>query len=315
MQGVVDDNSICVVIDDVSRLLGDRGRSSEIRALIAKLIGNNEFGSCITNKDKHLINIFRNDHPGDNKVGGVCLYYCEGLPIKRRKDLECLQEVIVADITIALKKILFVTVYQSPTQTTEQFEGFTNGMETIVNRIQAERAHMMILTGDFNCRSSKWWPQDVEHLEGTALDELIATNNLCQLINEPTNIRNEGMSCIDLIITDQPNMFIESGVHPSLDDHCQHQLVYGKISISIPYPPPYNRTLWDYAKSNDRAIKIAISSVDWVSLFDGLDTDQMTELFTNEIYSIMSVHIPNKVVKCNDKDPPWMTQELKTAIK
>ena len=49
-------------------------------------------------------NIFRNDHPGDNKVGGVCLYYREGLPIKRRKDLECLQEVIAAEITIARKK-------------------------------------------------------------------------------------------------------------------------------------------------------------------------------------------------------------------
>ena len=174
---------------------------------------------------------------------------------------------------------------------------------------------MMILTGDFNCRSSQWWPQDVEHFEGTALDELIETNNLCQLINEPTNMKNEGMSCIDLIITDQPNIFIESGVHPSLDDHCQHQIVFGKINISIPYPPPYNRTLWDYAKSNDQAIKIAISSVDWASQFDGLDADQMTELFTNKIYSILSAHIPNKVVKCNDKDPPWMTQELKTAIK
>ena len=123
------------------------------------------------------------------------------------------------------------------------------------------------------------------------------------------------MSCIDLIITDQPNTFIESCVHPSLDDHCQHEIVHGKISISIPCSPPYNRTLWDFAKSTDQAIRIALSSVEWVSQFDGLDTDQMTELFTNEIYSITSVHIPNKVVKCNDKDRPWMTQELKTAIK
>ena len=64
--------------------------------------------------------------------------------------------------------------------------------------------------------------------EGTALDEFIERNNLCQLINEPTHIRGESMSCIDLIITDQPNFFVESGVHRSLGDHCQHQLVYGK---------------------------------------------------------------------------------------
>ena len=83
------------------------------------------------------------------------------------------------------------------------------------------------------------------------------------------------MSCIDLIITDEPNMFTESGVHPSLDDRCQHQIVYGKVNISIPYPPPCCRTLWDYAKSNDRAIKVTISSVDWTSQFDGLDADLM----------------------------------------
>ena len=41
--------------DDITRLRieGDRDRSSEIRALTAKLIGNSAFSSCITNKDKH----------------------------------------------------------------------------------------------------------------------------------------------------------------------------------------------------------------------------------------------------------------------
>ena len=49
----------------------------------------------------------------------------------------------------------------------------------------------------------------------------------------PPNIRGERMSCIGLIITDQPNLFIESGVHPSLDGHCQHQIIYGKLNKKI----------------------------------------------------------------------------------
>ena len=57
----------------------------------------------------------------------------------------------------------------------------------------------------------------INHPEGIALDEFLETNNLNQLINEPTNIRRESMSYIDLIITDQPNLFVECGVHPSLD--------------------------------------------------------------------------------------------------
>ena len=222
---------------------------------------------------------------------------------------------VVAEITIVHKKLLFATVYRSPTQSPEQFDGFINHLQTTLNQFQAEKPRMIILTGNFNCRSSQWLSQDVEHPEGTALDELIETNNFYQLINEPTNIRNEGMSCIDLIISDQPYLFTESGVHPSLDEYSQHQIVNDKLNISIPYPPAYNRTLWDYANASEQKIRDSINSMDWEMQFNGFDTDQMTEFFTNKILSIMSVNIPNKVVKYCDKDPPWMSLELKTAIK
>ena len=110
-------------------------------------------------------------------------------------------------------------------------------------------------------------------------------------------------------------MFTESGIYPSFDDHCQHQIVYGKVNVSIPYPPPYNRTIWHYAKSNDQEIKVAISSADWSSQSDGLDANQMAEKFTSQVYSILSAYIPNNVDKGNDNDPPWMIHKLKTAIK
>ena len=150
----------------------------------------------------------------------MCLYFRDGLPIKRRTDLELVQEIIVTEITIARKKIFFITVYRSPSQNSEQFEHFIASLQMTLNQLQGERPHTLIITGDFNCRSSQWWAADVESPEGTALDEIIETNILSQLIDEPTNIRCEGMSCIDLIITDKPNLFVESGVHSSLDNRC-----------------------------------------------------------------------------------------------
>ena len=89
------------------------------------------------------------------------------------------------------------------------------------------------------------------------------------------------MSCIDLIITNQPNIFVESGVHPSLDEHCQYQIVYGKLNISIPSPLPYSRTIWDYSKSNDRSIIDTITFIDWLSKFNGMGPEEMTTVFTN----------------------------------
>ena len=44
--------------------------------------------------------VLRKDHPSNAKVGGVCLYFREGLPITRRKDHELLPETIVAEIKI-----------------------------------------------------------------------------------------------------------------------------------------------------------------------------------------------------------------------
>ena len=195
---------------------------------------------------------------------------------------------IIVEITIARKNILFATIYRSPSQNSEKFENFIDKLQIALNRMQNDRPHSLILTGDFNCRSTQWWAQDVENPEGTALDELIETNNLHQLIYMPTNIRNEAMFCIDLIITDQPNISIESGVDPSLDEHCQHQIIYGKLGIYIPPPPPYKRTVWDYAKSDSQKIKNEINNTNWRACFAGLGPQQMTDLFTSNSYSILS---------------------------
>ena len=50
-----------------------------------------------------------------------------------------------------------------------------------------------------------------------------------QVINEPTHILEIFSSCIDLIITSQPNIITESGVHPLLYPNC-HQVIDAKSS-------------------------------------------------------------------------------------
>ena len=136
------------------------------------------------------------------------------------------------------------------------------------------------------------------------MEELIETNGLYQMVEEPTSIRNEGSSCIDLIIADPPNFFVAFGVHPSLDEHCQHQIIYGKLNVSLPSPPPYRRTIYDYPNADVHVIRESILSTDWASLFY---IDVLSELLT--------LLIPNRVVKFHDRDPPWIKQELKPAIK
>ena len=158
--------------------------------------------------------IYHSDHPSNIKVGGLCLFFREGIPIKRRVDLELLPEFIITKIKMGNKKVFFGAIYRSPSQNSEQFENFIDSLQQVIDKMKGENPHCMILTGDLNCRSSMWWTEDIKQPEGNALDELLETNGLYQLIDEPTNIRNKGSSCIGLIITDQPNILIDYDVHP-----------------------------------------------------------------------------------------------------
>ena len=57
----------------------------------------------ISNEDIQIegfyCDVFSNDHPSNTRIpGGVCLYYKENIPIRRRNGLEILQETIVTEI-------------------------------------------------------------------------------------------------------------------------------------------------------------------------------------------------------------------------
>ena len=52
---------------------------------------------------------------------------------------------------------------------------------------------------------------------------------------------------------------MESGIHSSLHENCNHQITYTKFSLKIYYPPPYEREVWHYQKANVENIRKAIS--------------------------------------------------------
>ena len=50
----------------------------------------------------------------------------------------------------------------------------------------AENSFCVIITGDFNCRSTQWWEDDIENNEGKLLEPMKSDIGLHQLIAEPT---------------------------------------------------------------------------------------------------------------------------------
>ena len=80
----------------------------------------------------------------------------------------------------------------------------------------SQNPHFILVTGDFNVRSSLLWKNDLMY------------------------------SDIDLIFINQNNFIMDSGVPASLNPNCHHQIVYAKLNLKIEYPPLYERLVWDY---------------------------------------------------------------------
>ena len=71
----------------------------------------------------------------------------------------------------------------------------------------------------------------------------------------------------------------------------------------------------DYAKANKNEIRECLNNIDWHYKLNNLSATDMVREFTSTLMGVMSRLIPNRIITCNNKDPPWITPEIKTGIK
>ena len=115
--------------------------------------------------------------------------------------------------------MFFTVLYSSPSfkYSSPEFDDVLNRFTNLHTQIQNENPFASLFTGDFNGHSSFWWPGGDTNAEGKEIEEMLYSLNLSQLMSEPTNFTpSKKPSCIDLIITDQPNLVLDSGSPNSL---------------------------------------------------------------------------------------------------
>ena len=159
------------------------------------------------------------DHPRGDKKGGVGFFYKETLPLKYRDDLS-FEECIVVELRFGRKKIFFTVLYRNPINkhNSPEFLNFMHKFEDLHKKIKEEKTYTVFYTDDFNAHFFNWRLQGDNTNDGIELDKLMSNLNLSQIISEPTHFHEHCLpSCIDLIIIDQPNLVLNSGVRSSLD--------------------------------------------------------------------------------------------------
>ena len=273
--------------------------------------------SSISTNDERLnmkgYKLTRADNASDSKKGGVGIYYKEFLAA-RPVEVNNVNECVIFEVSIKNKRGYVVSLYRSPSQTQDEFDIFLISFEQMIGDIIAKNPLFVLITGDFNVRSTNWWKNDLSTSESTQLDSLTTSYGLSQIISDPTHILPNSSSCIDFIFTNQPNLVTESGVHPYLHPNCHHQIVFAKLHLKVEYPPLYERLIWDYKNEDIPSINRAIDIFDRGNSFEGKNVHEQVHFFNKTILNIFHNYISNKNILCNDKNPPWFNNEIRKIL-
>ena len=76
--------------------------------------------------------LVRSDHPSQHKRGDICIYFRNSLPLKIL-NIHYLQESVSFELQIGSEICTFVSLYRSPSQTSDDFEKFTYNFELILH--------------------------------------------------------------------------------------------------------------------------------------------------------------------------------------
>ena len=250
---------------------------------------------------------YRRDREGDNH-GGVCAYVSDCIFSKRRYDLELPNiECVWVEIKTQNKKLLIGTFYRPPNSpiATLTAIGDSIGMALDTN------AHDILLTGDFNINMA-------DNRNSTKIKDLCQEHGLSQLISDPTHYTETSQSTIDLILTNNSDDILTSGVgEPFLDQNIRyHCPVFCVLDFNKPKIRSFKRHIWLFDQGNYhyQALSTELNNTNWDNLKD-IDINKYTNNITEHIIKSTSKHIPNKFINVRPSDPSWLNTNIKKLIR
>ena len=154
-------------------------------------------------------------------------------------------------------------------QSKTEFDSFASNFDEMCKKVNDENPHCAIYLGNFNAHPSE-------------------CNQLQQLI------------------TDQPNIFINCEIIPSLHTNCHHQINQVPLNIRSP-PPPFSRRVWHYDQAQVHLIKRAISDYDWITEYNLCSTDPNLQVkhLTAVLNNVLTNFIPHDDATIKPKAHPW----------
>ena len=138
-------------------------------------------------------------------------------------------EAILLDLTIGQTRFALIAAYKPPSVDNVPF---TSNMYSLLDKATSQSNNIICL-GDFNCDVSN--PLDnTNNNKGRCLLDICDIYDLDSLNNSATRISSQRSSCLDVILTNVPGYFRESGtLEVGLSDYC---LVYTVLNKKLRQP-------------------------------------------------------------------------------
>ena len=250
--------------------------------------------------------------------GGVAIYTRNDISAHRLTELECPSEEWISTKTkINGETILTCALYLPPNLTHDRLENFIDNLIESITLAQRFSDATIVVLGDFNT-GNIYLPSNVPHSGVTSFDtrlkDSLETLNLTQLISTPTRQTDTSSNLRDLVITNNPQMIIESGVLPPFSN-IDHFPVFINLNIekqpSLSFP---ERHIWDYEHTDIDKLTHTLMHTDWDFINDN-NVHDATEQFTQTILTAAAEAIPLKTIKARQNNKNWMTTELRASIR
>ena len=249
--------------------------------------------------------------------GGVALFAVDSLVVKRRHNLEIVGlEFLWVEFSASGSNFLCGVCYRPPDDNIVSCSHFFDSFQKMLDIISlSPNKYKIVILGDFNAHYNEQIPGDSTEI-GKQLHRFLESNNLAQLISEPTRVTQGNSTILDLLITDCcMGEFSNTGIiSPPLN--CDHSIICGEINNCPQRSPSFKRDVWNFNDVNITNLNQELEHANWSQYLENeTDIDVIYSKWYRKFRSIIEKHIPLKSVTIRPNDKPWMNGLIRLAIR
>ena len=238
--------------------------------------------------------------------GGVVIYVQEHLSILVRNDLVPNNlEMICIEINQPFNRSFLVsTWYRPPNSSTDVFDAY----DIFLLNCDAENKELILL-GDINCDVAKS-PPEAHTIRFQSINTLY---NMAQLIEEPTRVARTSATIIDLILTNVPEKISHAGViHVGISDH---SLIYAVHKFKPLKRRPTIKNVRNFKHFSETEFISDLTNIPWQTIFTTSDPNLSWNKWKELFIGTLDKHAPVRHIRSGKYTTPWMTAEIRSAMR